>query len=131
MVNKSNNVKPTKWYTVKTAARFMVEPRRKIRAWCRDGSFPHATHTDTGTWAIPQNDIDALTKRLRADKIAMVERDLTGAARMRPTTASCRRIRKRVTGDKTLTADQRKTFVSRIDAYEHEWDTKYAKRNKS
>jgi len=131
-VNMGN--KTEKWHGVKSAARALTIRVGAIRQLCRGthkryGGFEHATKTDTGAWVVPHTDIVAMRKHIKTVDAERIEQSLTGSGqRMRPTTASCRRIRKRVTDDKTLTPEQRQLFVQRIDAYETEWDNTYNKR---
>ncbi len=128
--------KTEKWIGVKSASRALTQRVGAIRLMCRGehkryGGFEHVAKTDTGAWAIPMRDIVAMRKHIKSVDSARIEKQLTGTgSRMRPTTASCRRIRKRVTNDNTLSDENRKLFVERIDMYETEWDATYAKRGK-
>ena len=135
----ANNGKPTKtviddktiWRDAKYAALYVGVNKREIGKLCRDGiTFPSARkHPQTGTWSIPDNDVKNARVALEKQRIAKINASFESGQRMRPTTASCKRIRKRVLTDNALNDAQKTLFVSRIDAYEKQWDTKYAKRN--
>ena len=120
----------TIWRDAKYAALYIGVNKRQIGKLCRDGNtFPNARkHPQSGAWTIPDNDVTNARITLELQRRAKIEQSFETGQRMRPTTASCRRIRKRVVNDGTLNDAQRKLFVSRIDAYEKNWDTKYAKR---
>ena len=125
----------TIWRDAKFTALYIGVNKRQIGKMCRDGNtFPNARkHPQSGAWTIPDNDVTNARITVENERRAKIELSFQTGARMRPTTASCKRIRKRVTNDAdNLTAEQIALFVSRIDAYEREWDTKYKSRdNKS
>ena len=124
----------TIWRDAKYAALYVGVNKRQIGKLCRDGAmFPFAVkHPQTGKWTIPDNDITNARVTLETQRRAKIELSFETGTRPRPTTSSCNRIRKRVTNDDELSTEQITLFVSRIDAYEREWDAKYAKRgNKS
>ena len=125
----------TIWRDAKYAALYVGVNKRQIGKLCRDGNaFPNARkHPQSGAWAIPDNDVTNARIVLENERRAKIELSFETGQRMRPTTASCKRIRKRVIADTDkLTAEQIRLFVSRIDAYERDWDTKYKTRdNKS
>jgi len=123
----------TVWRDAKYAALYIGVNKRQIGKMCRDGNtFPNARkHPQTGKWTIPDNDITNARITVETERVAKINASFETGTRMRPTTASCKRIRKRVENDDTLTAEQITLFTSRIDAYEKTWNVKYAKRNKS
>ena len=120
----------TIWRDAKYAALYVGVNKRQIGKMCRDGdTFPNARkHPQSGVWTIPDNDVTNARITLELQRRAKIEQSFESGQRMRPTTASCKRIRKRVGNDDQLTAEQRKLFASRIDAYEREWDIKYKTR---
>jgi len=122
----------TVWRDAKYAALYVGVNKRIMGKLCRENGtmFPNARkHPQTGKWTIPDNDVTNARIIIENERRAAVERSFETGQRMRPTTASCKRIRKRVTNDTdNLTPDQIKLFTSRIDAYEREWDTKYKSR---
>ena len=124
----------TIWRDAKYAALYVGVNKRQIGKLCRDGNmFPNARkHPMSGKWTIPDNDITNARITIEIERRAKIELSFQSGQRMRPTTASCKRIRKRVMNDDQLNADQITLFVSRIDAYEKQWDAKYKSRgNKS
>lgn len=124
----------TVWRDAKYAALYIGVNKREIGKRCRDGeTFPNARkHPQTGVWTIPDNDVTNARITLENERRDKIERSFESGTRMRPTTASCKRIRKRVLNDDTLNDAQRKLFAGRIDVYQHEWDVKYKSRgNKS
>ncbi|GAG07720.1 unnamed protein product [marine sediment metagenome] len=124
----------TIWRDARYAALYVGVNKRQIGKLCRDGNmFPNARkHPHTGKWTIPDNDVTNARITIENERRAKIELSFETGQRMRPTTASCKRIRKRVSNDDTLTPDQIALFVSRIDAYQKTWDAKYAERgNKS
>ena len=123
----------TIWRDAKYTALYIGVNKRQIGKLCRDGNmFPFAMkHPQTGKWTIPDNDVTNARITIENERRAKIELSFESGQRMRPTTASCKRIRKRVSNDDTLNDDMRKLFTSRIDAYEREWDTKYKTRGKN
>ena len=124
----------TIWRDAKYAALYIGVNKREIGKCCRDGeTFPNARkHPQTGTWTIPDNDVSNARITVENERRAKIEKSFESGTRMRPTTASCKRIRKRVLADDTLSDAQRELFAGRITAYERDWDTKYKSRgNKS
>ena len=124
----------TVWRDARYAALYIGVNKREIGKRCRDGeTFPNARkHPQSGTWTIPDNDVTNARITIELERRAKIEKSFESGTRMRPTTASCKRIRKRVMSDDTLTDAQRKLFAGRIDVYKREWDTKYKSRgNKS
>ena len=124
----------TIWRDAKYAALYIGVNKRQIGKLCRDGNtFPNARkHPQSGAWTIPDNDVTNARITLELERRAKIELSFQTGARPRPTTSSCNRIRKKIENDDTLDHDTRKLFVSRINAYQKIWDTRYAKRgNKS
>lgn len=120
----------TIWRDAKYAALYIGVNKRGIGKLCRDGNmFPNARkHPQTGAWAIPDNDVTNARIVFENERRAKIELSFETGQRMRPTTASCKRIRKRVSNDDTLTDGEKTMFMHRIDVYEREWDTKYRTR---
>lgn len=133
-VTKTIITDDTIWRTARYAALYIGVNKRVIGKLCRDGTtFPNARkHPQSGTWSIPDNDVTNARITVENERRAKIEQSFETGTRPRPTTSSCNRIRKRVLNDDTLTTEQKTLFASRIDAYEKQWDVKYAKRgNKS
>ena len=122
--------KNTVWRDKKYVSMILGIMARDMGRVIRDGIlFPNAVkHPVTNTWVIPDDDVHNAMLIQSAQRVANVEASYETTTRMRPTTASCKRIRIRVNADKTLTQQQRDVFTSRINAYELEWDTAYARR---
>ena len=120
----------TIWRDAKYAALYIGVNKRQIGKLCRERKmFPNARkHAHTGQWVIPDNDVTNARIIVERERITKIERSFETGTRPRPTTSSCNRIRKRVENDDALNDAQKTLFVSRIDAYEKTWDTKYAKR---
>jgi len=130
-INKTVIDDKTIWRDAKYAALYVGVNKREIGKLCRDGiTFPNARkHPQTGQWSIPDNDVTNARIGLETERRAKIEQSFETGQRMRPTTASCKRIRKRVMSDTTLTPEQQTLFASRIDAYEKTWNIKYTQRN--
>ncbi len=120
----------TVWRDARYAALYLNVNKRGIGKLCRDGeTFPNARkHPQTGQWSIPDNDVTNARITLETARRAKIMLSFESGTRPRPTTSSCNRIRIKIKNDMTLTPEQTTLFVSRIDAYERLWDTRYAKR---
>ncbi len=119
----------TVWRSTKYVALLTGITRRKMSGVCRAGAlFPNARKSpETGQWTIPDDDIQNALLIIAAQRVANVTASYETGKRVRPTTASCNRIRIKIDDDTTLTPEQRKLFTARIDAYQRVWDNKYAK----